>query len=151
MKRYLVVFTLICGMMLYSLLVVQFSDMGQIRRAEAVTLLSSQGRSSATLVATIAASATTSSEVDLEGFPVISLVVPTITTGTISFQAATASGGTFYAVKGEDLVAFDIDSGTGALVVSADDLTALSACRYVKLVTSATQAATRTFTFLLKS
>jgi len=89
------------------------------------------------LPATIAASGTTSSEVDLgkTDWDLLDIQFPTLTSCSISLQVAEASGGTFYALGSS------INTGTitGAYATTFK----LGGWRYIKVVSSATQASER--------
>jgi hypothetical protein len=116
----------------------------------AVSLTAGQGRQMGTVTAVISAGTLTSAEVDLEGFVVMGLFIPTIDSANLTFTVSPTTGGTFQTVKDKDGNAFTITAGTGNFAVSSDDMVDISGYRYVKIVSSATQTAEETFTFAVK-
>jgi len=116
-----------------------------------VTLYACKGRQYGTTTGVIAKDGTTSAEIDIEGFAVAGLFVPTLNSANLTFQAAPTSGGTFQDIKDGDGNAVTLTAGTGNYAVGADDMAFLDAYRYIKIVASAAQTtAARTFTFSLK-
>jgi len=103
-----------------------------------------------TVLLDITVSTTLSAEVDLAGYGLVGLIIPTIETGAVTFQVAQASGGSFVDLKDKSAAAISITAGTGGFAVSADDLAPLCAYRYIKVKTAGTQLANRTFAFVLK-
>jgi len=91
-----------------------------------------------------------STEVDLGGYALMGLIIPTIDSANLTFEVSDATGGTFSTLKDKGGTAVTVTAGTGGFAVSADDLAPLAAYRYVKVATSATQTADRTFKFILK-
>ena len=98
----------------------------------------------------IASSSKTSGVVDLEDCEILGLILPTLTSANLTFTVCATSGGTFVALKSKGASALSITATTGAFAVTSDDLKGLHGYRYVKIVSSETQAAKRTFTWLLK-
>ncbi len=104
----------------------------------------------------IASGVSLSAEIDIEGFDIVAIIMPaTWTAANLTFQGATATGGTF-----QDL--YD-DSGTEIIVTAAaarvlalDPKRAeISALRFIKVRSGDTgtpvnQAAERTLTLILK-
>lgn len=101
-------------------------------------------------VITIAADNDLSAEVDLAGYGLIGLIMPTLDNCNVTFQVSDVSGGTFVDLKSAAGNAVTVTAGVGGFAVSADDLAPLCAYRYVKIETSAVQTADRTFSFILK-
>lgn len=108
-----------------------------------------------TATATIADGQTTSAEVDLgvHGLTLVGIVVPSgWTTGTISFTAALASGGTFYPVvnaSGASVVTGSITGGTAVWV--ALDPADFAGFRFIKLVAGAAQSGGDTLTLVTRA
>ncbi len=100
-------------------------------------------------------STTVSSEVDLEGLKLAGIAFPaTWTAANITFHVATASGGTFEALYDDAgaLVTVTEPSGGGGGKATGIDLVAgaLAPWRFVKLVSTNAQAASRALTLVLK-
>ncbi len=88
--------------------------------------------------ATIAINGTTSSEVDLENnCDFMQIIIPTITSGTVSIQVSDVTGGTFVALGNSQTTV----AGTGAYATTFK----LGGYQYIKVVTGAAQGAARTF------
>jgi hypothetical protein len=94
---------------------------------------------------------TTSSEVDLLGATIIGILFPASMTGaTLKIQAAAVSGGTFETIQKDE-----IGGGDYAITISAGkavpitNLAVVKGWRYIKLVSSATEAADRIITLEL--
>lgn len=93
--------------------------------------------------ATIASGATTSSEIDLSGTTLCGIYIPSAFTGTsISFQAATASGGTFVSVR--DGAGNAISKTVAPSQFIKLDPTDFVGVRYLKVVSGSTEGAART-------
>jgi len=96
------------------------------------------------LTAVIAASGTTSGEVDTLGTTLLGIYLPAVLTGTaITFTAAPASGGTFVPVRTMD------GSGAYSTTVAASryvplDERVFKGLRFIKLVSGSSEAAERT-------
>lgn len=89
--------------------------------------------------ATIAASDTTSTEIDLgDNFDFMNVIIPTITNCKLSVQVAQASGGTFYDL-GDGTVTSHTITGNFATVFE------VGGYQFVKIKSSVTQAAERSF------
>lgn len=105
--------------------------------------------------ATIADSQTTSAEVDLggNGLTLVGIIVPsTWTTASISFTAATASGGTFYPVYNAAGAAIATGSITGGTAIwMALDPADFAGIRFLKLVASASQSGGDTLTLITRA
>ncbi len=87
--------------------------------------------------ATIANNGTASAEVDLgRDYEWVQIIIPTITSANISFQVAETTGGTFQALGSGTQV---ITAGTGGFTTVAT----LGGFQFVKVISSATQAAER--------
>lgn len=92
---------------------------------------------------TIASSATTSGEIDLSGTTLCGIYIPAAFTGTsISFQAASESGGTFVAVK--DGAGNSVSKTVAASQFIKIDPTDFVGVRFLKIVSGSTEAAERT-------
>lgn len=88
---------------------------------------------------TIASAGTTSAEVDLgREYEYLDIIIPTITSANISLQVSDKTGGTFQQLGDSNNY---FAAGTGAISTTFN----LYGWRYIKLVSSATQGATRTF------
>lgn len=92
-----------------------------------------------------------SEAVDLAGYALVGLIVPTMSpTCNLHFYVAETEAGTYYEVINDDGSAFAIASGTGDCAVSTDHLAALAGYRWVKIEAQAEQIADRTFRFIVK-
>lgn len=107
-----------------------------------------QGNLNPSVTATIASSATDSAEIPLGGFTLAGIVLPATFTGTsISFKMATVSGGTYVQVKNASgLVSYPITQGTYCAIDPAD----FHGVAFLKVVSNATEGASRTLTLSLK-
>ena len=97
-------------------------------------------------VITIATSDVLSAEVDLKrAYETLLIVIPTITSAQVSVQVAEKTGGTYqdvYVTEGDGSSAqLKSDLGTGAITW----VTPIGGFQYIKIKTSAAQAANRTF------
>ena len=87
------------------------------------------------LAATIAASGTSSAEVNLgASFDLLEIQIPTVTSCTLKVQISETTGGTFY-----DLGNVTTDTTTGAY----SDVFKLGGYQFIKIVSSATQSVER--------
>lgn len=87
--------------------------------------------------ATIAASGTSSAEVDLgRDYEWVQIIIPTIDSANISFTVAEKTGGTFQALGSGSQV---ITAGTGGFTTVAT----IGGFQFIKVVSSATQTAER--------
>jgi len=87
--------------------------------------------------ATIANSGTKSAEVDLgRSYEWVQIIIPTITSGDISFEVAELTGGTFQALGSGSQA---ISAGTGAFTTVAT----IGGFQYIKVVSSVSQGAER--------
>lgn len=109
-----------------------------------------------TRTVTIAASASLSGEIDLEGFTLAAIEMPAAwTAANLTLQAASASGGTFQDLK-DDAGAEVTITAAAAIMIGLDAVAPeVAALRFLKLRsgTSAApvaQAAARTLTLVLK-
>lgn len=96
-----------------------------------------------TTTATIASSTTTSSAIDLGGTTLAGIQLPASFTGTsITFQAATTLGGTYQTVitSGGSTVSVAVTAGRFVTLSPSD----FAGIQFLKLVSSASEAATRT-------
>lgn len=113
--------------------------------------LAGNGRQNGYIDVVILNTGTVSTIADLEGFAVLGLLIPTITSATLTFQVAKERTGTYYTVKSIDAsTAFTIAASTGACAVESNDLEALKGYRFIKIVAGASQGAERTLTFVVK-
>jgi hypothetical protein len=95
--------------------------------------------------AVFASGTASSAEVDLGGTEIVGLQMPATFTGSaMTFQAATASGGTFQTVA--DGAGTDVSKTVAGGKYVAIDPTLFRGVRFVKLVSGATEAAGRTIT-----
>lgn len=105
--------------------------------------------------ATIADGGTSSAEVDLGnyGLTLVGIIVPsTWATASISFTAATASGGTFYPVynaAGAAIATGSIAGGTAVWI--ALDPADFAGIRFLKLVSSAAQSGIDVLTLITRA
>jgi len=94
---------------------------------------------------------TTSNAVDLRGYGLIGLILPTLTNCNLTFEVSETEGGTYRALNDNLGAAVTITAATGNRAIAADDLNPLSAYRWVKLVSNPVQAAARTCHFIVKA
>ena len=93
----------------------------------------------------VATSTTVSSECDLGGTMIVGIQTPATFTGTaITFQAATASGGTYNAVKDGAGSSVSVTVANGQYI--AIDPTKLKGIRFIKLVSGSVEGADRILT-----
>lgn len=96
-------------------------------------------------VATIAASGTTSGEIDLSGTTLCGVFIPASFQGTaITFQAATTTGGTFVTVK--DGAGNSVSKTVGASQYVKLDPSDFAGIQFLKIVSNATESAERVLT-----
>jgi hypothetical protein len=97
--------------------------------------------------------------VNLQGYPILGLLVPVINAGTVTVEISLDDGSTWLSLKDADgsTASISITGGGTAFFVSSDVFTPLAAyCAHlrgdidllVRLVTGATQTADRTFTWI---
>lgn len=92
------------------------------------------------------ASGTTSSEIDVKGKSLYAIQTPaSIASSTLSFQGASASGGTFAPVWDDAGAAVSITCASSQIVALPNKHMNLRAIPYLKLVTGTTETA-KTFT-----
>jgi hypothetical protein len=89
--------------------------------------------------------------IDLSGNEVAGLIIPTIDSSDLYFEVCDTLVGTFVLVKTKGAATLTIAAGTGGFSVSASDLMALKAYRWVKILCQNAQTATRTFKFIAKT
>lgn len=104
---------------------------------------------SAILSGAVLSGQTESAQLDLQGYSIAGLIIPTITSGPISFKVAAVSGGTFVDLKKSDGALLSIPSTSGAIADSTL-IDCLSPWRYIKIITVA-QADGRVFQFVVKA
>jgi len=97
-----------------------------------------------------AISTKTSAAVDLEDAEIFGLILPTLTSTNLTFTVSSTLAGDYVTLKAKDGTALTITATTGAFAICSDDLIGLKGWRFVKIVSSETQLAARTFTWLLK-
>ena len=100
--------------------------------------------------ATIEGQATESNAVDLAGYGLIGLILPTLTACNITFKVSETEGGTYRTVYDDLGAAFTIAAATGDRAISTDDLAPLAAYRWVKIVSSEAQGDDRICHFIVK-
>lgn len=117
-----------------------------------ITKLSGSGRENGYVTCVIAKDETDSAVVDIQGFTVMGLLIPTLDSANLTFKVSNLSDGTFYTVKDKGgASSLTIAAGTGAFAVESTDLDDLRGYRYIQIIASAGQTtAARTFTWVLK-
>lgn len=101
---------------------------------------------------TINAAGTLTNEIDVGEYAVLGLVATTtMTPGTLTFQVATASGGTYYELKDSSGTAISIGPVSGVFAIESGILTKLAPYRYVKIKTSIAQPSGLEFTLPAKA
>lgn len=94
---------------------------------------------------------------NLQGYPILGLLVPVINVGTVTVEISVDGGDNWYPLKDADgsNAAISISGGAAAFFVSSDVFTPLAGYVgesgsevLVRLVTGATQDADRTFTWI---
>lgn len=106
----------------------------------------------ADLTATIANGETTSEEVDLKGAQLSGLIVPAEFNGTtITFQAASESGGTFYTIQNgaAEAAAYTITT-TASRFVPIDNLAIFAGVRHLKVVCGTAQTGATTIQLITR-
>jgi hypothetical protein len=79
---------------------------------------------------------------------IVGLEIPTLTSANVTFQVASKDSGPYVPLfKSDGSAAYTITAATGNLIVWVPELAPVE---FVKVATSAGQAADRTFKFLLK-
>lgn len=96
-------------------------------------------RLASSVTATIASGQTVSGAVSLKGVAV-GLLIPTLDSANLTFQASDALAGTYRTVKDASGAALTITAGTGDLAVGAVVLEPLTAFAFIKVVASAAQS-----------
>lgn len=115
------------------------------------------GHNTNTLTGTIPASGTLTHEIDLMEYSIIGLLCPAgFSPGTLSFQASPTSdfsdtGGQYVDIKSVAGSNVQIGGVSGGFALRADDLSFLSAYRYVKIKSSVSQGSVVTFHLPVKA
>lgn len=118
----------------------------------AVTKLGGAGRQHGYVAGTIDKNAVSTGAVDLEGYTIAGLMIPTIDSASVTFRTCNTATGTFVDITSSAGTVHSIDAATGGKVIDADALTFLSAFRYIEIVTTASQTtASVDFTFIVKA
>lgn len=99
----------------------------------------------------IAAQGTLSNAVDLRGYGLIGLILPTITSANLTFRVSETEGGTYRTLNDATGAAVTITASTGNRAIATDGLFPLCAYRWVKVVSSEAQEAERTLHFIVKA
>lgn len=99
---------------------------------------------------TIAAQGTDSDAVDLRGYGIIGLILPTLTGCNLTFETSEIEAGTYVPIHDNTGAAETITAGTGDRGVAADDLSFLDAYRWIKVISSESQGAERILHFIVK-
>jgi hypothetical protein len=100
---------------------------------------------------TFAAGATESSEVDIEGYDSIGLETDAdFTSSALTFKAASASGGTFKAVKSGGTAVTTATVSASEMASLESEFLALRPYRYLKLISVSAQTNATTVTLHLK-
>ena len=103
-----------------------------------------------TVESVIANGDTASAVADIGNKTICGLLIPTLDSGSLTFQVAREPGGTFYTLKDKTPANHTIVATTGNFAVTSDDLTELAGYRYIKIVSATIQTAARTFICVLK-
>ena len=98
----------------------------------------------------IASGDTASAVVDIGNKTICGLLIPTLDSGSLTFQVSEKADGTFYTLKDKTPASHTIVATTGLFAVASDDLTELAGYRFIKIISAATQTAARTFIWVLK-
>lgn len=93
---------------------------------------------------------TESAVIDLEYNSIHGLIMPTLTSATLTFKVAEHADGTFVLVKSRAGTDVSVSATTGGWAVSSEDLAALAGYRYLKIVSDVAQGAERTFYYWMK-
>lgn len=104
----------------------------------------------------MASSASTSAGVDTRGYPIVGIHLPTMSSGTVSFQHAPDPGtGVAPAAasyvdihKTDGTGKFTMAAGTSNLAISLHDI--LAGMQWIRVVSSVVQTAARTIKYTLK-
>lgn len=99
------------------------------------------------------ASGGTSGYVEVESFPILGLLVPTLTSTTLQFKVS-EDASTWYPVQdgeGVEILDFGDAATTGAFAVSSRELTDALAYKYLGVFCGTAQDAARTFTLKMKT
>lgn len=103
-----------------------------------------------TRTVTIADSATTSDEVDMSDVEFVAIITDSaLDTGTITFQAALETGGTFIPVKDASDTAIEITSAAASTYYIINPI-GIDGMRFIKLVSATTQTGASTITLVLR-
>lgn len=93
---------------------------------------------------TIAASGTTSGEVDLQGNALIGIIMPAAFTGAnLKFQRADSSGGTFSAIYDDAGTELSIPCGTSRYIALNNKYLCFAGAQFVKVVSDSAEASAR--------
>jgi len=93
---------------------------------------------------------TTSNAVDLRGYGLIGLILPTLTACNLTFLASDTEGGTYAPVCDALGAPLLVAAGAGNMALATEELVFLSAYRWVRVVSSVGQGAPRTLHFIVK-
>lgn len=106
-------------------------------------------RGSCTLTRTIANGGTTSQAIDLNGYSVIGLYIPTLTNGTLKPQVSHDNSAWSDLKEKDGTTTLQIAASTGGFAVDGDFLARLMGYRYLRWVAGAAQGEERTLTYTL--
>lgn len=99
---------------------------------------------------TIDAQGTDSDAIDLRGYGIIGLILPTLTACNLTFETSETEAGTYVPIHDDTGAAELITAGTGDRAVAADDLAFLDAYRWIKAISSESQGDERILHFIVK-
>lgn len=89
--------------------------------------------------------------IDLSGNEISGLIIPAIDAADLTFEVCDTVGGTYVLLKTKGAATLTVSAAAGGFTVSASDLAGLAAYRFVKILCSVAQTATRTFKFMAKT
>ncbi len=104
------------------------------------TKLICEGREGGFTTCEITISGTKSTVADLKHFVNYGLLIPTIVSGTLTFEVSNLVDGDYYTVKDKDASTdFAIAGSTGDCAIESNDLKVLAGYRYIKIISSTAQ------------
>ena len=116
-----------------------------------ITKIPGGGRQGGYITGTIPAGSTSTTAIDIEGYGIAGLSVPSMNTASLTFEASNTATGTFYGITSSAGTLLSLTTATGGKIISSDALTFLAGYRYIKVVATASQTASVDLTFILKA